>query len=267
MITKQLTPCSLAQIAASGQCFRLTECTDNWWRVCAGAQCVRVRQQDDRLTFTCGEDEFTSYWRHYFDWDTDYTAFLAAVSAEDAFLTQAAAYGHGLRILRQELWETLITFLISQNNNIPRIRAAVEALCTRWGTQKTDAAGAPYYTFPEKDALAQASMPELRAAGLGYRDKYIHAICQSSFDPAVIAALPPAQAQAQLLTLPGVGPKVASCIGLFGLHDLSAFPVDTWMRKVCDAHYPGGFPLARYAGFAGVIQQYMFFYGRAQTGK
>lgn len=267
MITRQLIPCDLAQIAASGQCFRMAARADGWWRLCAGERCVRVRQRGDALDFSCTEAEFEGYWRAYFDWDTDYAAFLAAVSPGDDFLRDATAYGGGLRILRQELWEALITFVISQNNNIPRIRRAVEAICTRWGEMRTDSAGETYYTFPTKGALARAEVTALREIGLGYRDKYIHAICQSDFDPAMVCALPVDEAQLHLTALPGVGPKVASCVRLFGLHDLAAFPVDTWIRKMCDTHYAGRFPVEHYDGFAGVMQQYIFFYGRAQAGK
>ena len=262
MIKKQLAPCSLSQIAASGQCFRMTEQPDGWWRICAGERALRVRQQDDLLTFACTEEEFEGYWRGYFDWDTDYAAILSAVPPQDDFLSRAAVYGAGLRILRQELWEALITFVISQNNNIPRIQRAVEALCARWGERRTDDAGEVYHTFPSKAALARARLGELREIGLGYRDRYIHAICQSDFEPAEVSALPLPDARARLLTLPGVGPKVASCVQLFGLHDLSSFPVDTWIRKMSDAHYGGRFPVEQYEGFAGVIQQYIFYYGR-----
>ncbi|MGN1007755.1 MAG: DNA-3-methyladenine glycosylase family protein [Butyricicoccus sp.] len=263
MICRQLAPCDLGQIAASGQCFRMEAREDGWWRVLAGEHCVRVRQEGDTLTFDADAADFEGFWRAYFDWDTDYAAMLAAVPAEDDFLTAAARYGGGLRILRQDLWETLITFVISQNNNIPRIRNAVEALCRNWGERRTDRAGEPYHAFPAKAALAEATLPELRAIGLGYRDKYIHAIAHSDFDPASVLALPPAEAHAALTALPGVGPKVAACVQLFGLHDLAAFPVDTWIKKMVARHYGGRFPLERYEGFAGVIQQYIFFYGRS----
>ncbi|MGM9613254.1 MAG: DNA-3-methyladenine glycosylase family protein [Butyricicoccus sp.] len=263
MICRQLAPCDLGQIAASGQCFRMEAREDGWWRVLAGAECVRVRREGDTLTLDADAADFEGFWRAYFDWGTDYAAMLAAVPAEDAFLTAAARYGGGLRILRQDLWETLITFVISQNNNIPRIRSAVEALCRNWGERRTDRAGEPYHAFPTKAALAEATLPELRAIGLGYRDKYIHAIAHSNFDPATVSALPPDAAHAALTALPGVGPKVAACVRLFGLHDLAAFPVDTWIKKMVARHYGGRFPLERYEGFAGVIQQYIFFYGRS----
>lgn len=228
MTERKLSPCALEQIADSGQCFRMQAQEEGWWRVCARDKCVYVRQDGDTLSFDCPEDEWEAVWRPYFDWDTDYRAFLAAVPPEDAFLSAAAAYGSGLRILRQDLWETLVTFVISQNNNIPRIRASVEALCRGWGEKRLDSRGEAYYTFPGKAALARAG------------------------------------AHAALLALPGVGRKVAHCVQLFGLHDLSAFPVDTWIRKLCDKHYAGAFPVERYPGFAGVIQQYIFFYGRSK---
>lgn len=265
MIETTLQPCDLGQIAASGQCFRMTACADGWWRVCAADACVYVQQAGGRLRFDCTAAQFETVWRPYFDWDTDYAAILAAVDPADAYLSAAAAYGSGLRILRQDLWETLITFVVSQNNNIPRIRASVEALCRGWGQARTDSRGQTYFTFPAPQALAGASLDELRAAGLGYRDRYVSAIARGGFDAAAVAAMDPADAYAALLALPGVGKKVADCVRLFGLHDLSAFPVDTWIRRLCRAHYGGAFPAGRYAGFAGVIQQYLFFYARGKN--
>lgn len=263
MVYHHLAPCDLGQIAASGQCFRMEARAEGWWRICAGARCVRVRQEGELFAFDTSEEEFQAFWRGYFDWDTDYAAMCAAVPEEDAFLRAATGYGSGLRILRQELWETLITFVISQNNNIPRIQRTVELLCKGWGEQRVDSAGEPYYTFPTKAQLAAADLPALRAIGLGYRDQYIFAIAHSDFDAEAVCRLPLEQAHDALLALPGVGPKVAACVQLFGLHDLAAFPVDTWIRKMVAQHYGGSFPLARYEGFAGVMQQYIFFYGRS----
>ena len=267
MFQTNLVPCDLGQIAASGQCFRMQPAEDGWWRVCARDACVYIQQKDDALLFDCTADAWQTRWRSYFDWGTDYQAILDAVPADDAFLHAAAAYGSGLRILQQDLWETLITFVISQNNNIPRIRAAVEAICRGWGAAHTDSRGQTYYAIPEKEALAQASVEELRAAGLGYRDRYVHAIAHSDFDAQAVAKMDRAAAYEALLALPGVGKKVADCVQLFGLHDLAAFPVDTWIRRMCETHYGGAFPVERYAGFAGVIQQYIFFYGRTGNGK
>lgn len=265
MVEKRLAPCDLGQIAASGQCFRIVQQRDGWWRICAGKDCVRVRQKGDMLCLDTDEAGFMGRWRDYFDWGTDYAAICAAVPESDVFLRQAIAYGSGLRILRQDLWETLITFVISQNNNILRIQRTVEAMCRTWGTPRQDSAGEIYYTFPDKAQLAQASLAQLRAIGLGYRDKYIDAIAHSDFDARQLCAMPAAQAEGALLALPGVGKKVAACVRLFGLHDLSAFPIDTWMQKICNAHYGGHFPVERYEGFAGVLQQYLFFYGRTSN--
>ena len=134
MIYHHLAPCDLGQIAASGQCFRMEARAEGWWRICAGARCVRVRQEGERLAFDTSEEEYQAFWRGYFDWDTDYAAMCAAVPEEDAFLRAAIGYGSGLRILRQDFWETLITFVISQNNNIPRIQRTVELLCKGWAS-------------------------------------------------------------------------------------------------------------------------------------
>lgn len=252
----------LAQIAASGQCFRMNPAAGGGWVLIAGGRYLSARQEGERVFFSCGEEELEGFWRQYFDLDTDYGAFLGAVDPADAFLCAAANFGSGMRILRQDLWETTVTFLISQNNNIPRIKAAVERLCTGWGEKRCAPDGTVYYAFPTKQALAAAELDELRAAGLGYRDKYIQQAARGDIDFAALAALSPARAQETLTALNGVGNKVASCIRLFGLHDLAVFPVDTWIRKLCEQHYGGKFPLERYEGFAGVIQQYIFYYGR-----
>lgn len=264
MVCRVMDQFDLRQIAASGQCFRMTALPTGGWRILAGERCVHACQQGETISFYCEEQDFNHFWTHYFDLDTDYSVFLHAIDEKDEFLTAAGRYGSGLRILRQDLWETLVTFVISQNNNIPRIRAAVEKLCVRWGEQKLTPEGDVFYAFPTKQALAGAELEELRAMGLGYRDRYVQSIARAPLDFAALAELPPDKAHAALTALPGVGEKVANCVRLFGLHDLSVFPVDTWIRRMCQTYYGGRFPLERYEGFAGVIQQYIFYYGRAK---
>lgn len=262
MVEKILAPCDLAQIADSGQCFRMTKQDDGSYKICAADLCTYAQMKGQKLILECTEQEFEDFWKDYFDWDTDYQKICDSVDKEDEFLTEAVKYGSGMRILKQELWEMLITFMISQNNNIPRIQKSVETICEKFGDKKTDIRGNEYFTFPTKPQLAKASIDELRQCGLGYRDRYIYEIAHSDFDVYSLKNMDIDLAEKELCKITGVGKKVANCVKLFGLHDLASFPIDTWIRKLCDKYYNGSFPVDKYKGYAGVIQQYIFFYGR-----
>lgn len=261
------------QIARSGQCFRFEELPSGAVRLTALGARLTVRSAGEgRFAFSCGEREFEARWHDYFDLATDYAAIGARIPESDAFLRAAFASGSGLRILRQEPWETLASFIVSQNNNIPRIRASVEKLCERFGERREDGEGA-FCCFPEPEALACAGEDALRACGLGYRAAYLSGVsrmaAEGRLNLGAMSALNDEQLRQRLCVLPGVGPKVAQCVMLFGFHRLAAFPVDTWIRRSLQAHYPQGFPLERYADCGGVIQQYMFCYERktAKEGK
>ena len=258
-------------IARSGQLFRWEELSGGAVRFTARDARVTVRPAGEgAFAFSCGEEAFENRWRSYFDLDADYAAIGARIPREDAFLTAAYRYGRGLRILRQDAWEALASFVVSQNNNIPRICASVRALSERFGERREDAQGA-FFAFPTPQELTRASEDELRGCGLGYRAAYIAALARETaegrLDLGALCALEDESLRAALCGLTGVGPKVAQCAMLFGFHRLAAFPVDTWIRRTLAARYPGGFPLERYAGCGGVIQQYMFVYERylAQT--
>lgn len=243
--------CDLGQIYRSGQCFRWREMGPGDYEIPVPGHCVRVRQQGQMFDFSCQEEEFDAFWRAYFDLDTDYGAIKAQVDPKDAYLTAAVANGGGMRILRQDVWEMILTFILSQNSNIPRIRKCLAGLCALYGGQ-----------LPAPGQLACQCEEALRALSLGYRAKYLCA-AGAYFDGDALVRLrrmPYGQAHAFLRGCTGIGPKVADCICLFGLHHTDAFPIDTHIRSILAQHYPQGFPLERYAGCAGVLQQYMFFY-------
>lgn len=182
----------------------------------------------------------------------------------DARLYEAAIQGYGIRILRQPVFETIITFLVSQNNNIPRIKATIEKLCERFGRKMTAPGGQQYYTFPEPEVLADVD--KLQGLGLGYRDKYIAAAAKIAASGCIdierLEAEEYSTAKLILTNFLGVGEKVADCICLFALHKLEAFPVDTWVKKIEERYYGGRFPREKYAGYQGVMQQYLFAYIR-----
>lgn len=264
MISRTIDNFSLEQIARSGQCFRMTLLDDGACRIIAGDRYLEVRQQGKLCRFDCDEADFDGFWRSYFDLDTDYSAYIDRINPNDAYLTAAAELGSGIRILRQDLWEMIVTFLISQQNNIVRIRRCIENICKKYGERKMTASGIVYYAFPKPEALAVLGEDDLKACNLGYRSKYVVRASQSAaageLDLEAVAGMPYKKAREALLELYGVGEKVADCICLFALHHLQAFPVDTHIHQAMDAHYRRGFPNRRYNGIRGVMQQYIFYY-------
>lgn len=266
----------MEKIMDSGQVFRIRKMEDASFLTLAGHRAVRIRQEENRILFSCSRDEFLDFWQDYFDLSTDYTAIRRSVDPADAYLNAAVSHGCGIRILRQELWETILSFLISQNNNISRIQNSLEALCARYGDE-LDPEGifppsctpAPLYAFPTPEALCSAGPEGLQGLGLGYRDKYIWKMAQRCCGPSgkewlgTLSSCGYEQAMDLLLREYGIGRKVADCICLFSLHHVDAFPVDTHIRQILDGHYPEGFPFSRYRGYAGILQQYLFYYKRA----
>ncbi len=251
------------QICRSGQCFRMEQLSDGAYALTAYGKYLEVRQQGAEVAFSCTEEEFKSVWLAYFDLDADYGSVKRAIDPADSYLQAAARLGGGIRILRQELWEMIVTFIISQRNNIPRIKKCVAAVCRRFGEKGTDFRGRQYDRFPLPEALADASEEALRECGLGYRAPYIKKTAQmvksGQTDLSGLSALAYPEAKKELLKLCGVGDKVADCISLFALHYMEAFPVDTHIQDMLK-RYPKGFPFERYAKFAGILQQYAFYY-------
>ena len=167
-------------IARSGQLFRWEELESGAVRFTAGDRRVTVRPAGEgTFAFSCEEAAFETLWRGYFDLNADYAAIGARIPREDAFLTAAYRYGRGLRILRQDAWEALASFIVSQNNNIPRIRASVQALSERFGERREDGEGT-FFAFPTPAGLARATEDALRACGLGYRAAYIAALARET---------------------------------------------------------------------------------------
>ena len=254
----------LGKIHNSGQCFRWEERRDGTYRIPGKEHCLRIRKTTDKeYEADCTEEEFSRYWRDYFDLAENYESIrLRIEEGEDPFLHHAAEAEKGIRILRQDPWETLVSFIISQNRNIPAIRRSIEWLCRIAGEQKLDRAGEEWYSFPSPEAVARAPESDLALCRLGYRAPYVKAAAESAlhgdFDAARLQNVPDDELMEELTKLYGVGVKVASCVVLFGFHRLDAFPIDTWVRKVLDNEYPDGYPFERYRPFNGVCQQYMF---------
>lgn len=257
----------IQKIADSGQCFRLRRGVYGGYTLLAHDRVLRIRQTQEGCFLDCDQAEYDSLWRGYFDMDTDYAAIRAEADPEDAFLQRACAYGQGIRMLRQDPWEMLVSFIISQRKNIPAIQYCIEALCSRYGDLLEDTEEGHFASFPSARRLAALDEESFLACSLGYRAKYLLAaarmVASGALNLEAIAVLPDEALFSALLAVPGVGEKVANCVMLFGYHRLSRFPRDVWINRVEEREYGGAFPLERYPDLAGALQQYVFYYARS----
>ena len=267
MITKEIDCFDLEQTAESGQCFRWRKLDNNKYLIPAYGRCVTVSQVGNRFEMSCDEEEFEKVWSYYFDLQTNYSDIIKRIDKKDSFLAEAAEYGRGIRILNQEFWETVISFIISQNNNIPRIKGSIERLCEKYNVQSTYLKDTDIYMIPHfDDIVSGGGRDSLKELGLGYRDEYIWLMCEyeskhSEFEK-YTGSLDYGESLKYLMSFKGIGKKVANCICLFGLHHLDACPIDVWMKKIIDEEYGGVMPAWMTDRYAGVYQQYTFFYKR-----
>ncbi|MEE8885173.1 MAG: DNA glycosylase [Eubacteriales bacterium] len=260
---------NLRKVNDSGQCFRWKELPSGEWLIPSAGHMVYARQTaPDEIELSCTEEEFRDFWRAYFDLDTDYGEAVKMIDPSDTFLQSAAAAGHGIRILRQDAWETLITFIISQRKNIPAIRTCVDKLCRAAGYPVfADRGGNEIFGFPSPgDILAADADGRLESCSLGYRLPYIRetaeAVQEDNGWQTTLSEMSDEDLLEKLMSYKGVGVKVAKCAMLFGFHRLDQFPVDVWIHRALEQEYPDGFDFERYSPYGGVIQQYIFAYYR-----
>lgn len=261
------------RVAESGQCFRWEKAEPDTYRILAGRSCLYMKALgEDRYALDCGRRAFEDFWQDYLDLRENYGQIRAMIDpGKDPFLFAASEAEKGIRILRQDPWEMLITFIISQNRNIPAIRRSVELLAQCCGEKMTDTRGRTYYAFPDPEAAASLTETELKACRLGYRSRYVkaaaEAVLEGSIDLPSLADAEEERTMEELTGILGVGIKVASCVSLFGLHHTDAFPVDVWMKRILKERYPGGYPFERYSPYNGIFQQYMFAFCRHMAGE
>lgn len=264
LIKKTINNFNLSQICQSGQCFRMMQKSNNLYSVIAGDKYLEMEQQGKECNFYCDEADFQNFWKDYFDLEGDYATCIEQINPRDAYLLNAAAFGSGIRILRQDLWEMIVSFLISQQNNIARIRKCIQNICECYGEKKLNNQGEIYFAFPTPESLACLEEDDLKECNLGYRSKYVvraaRSVVSGQLDLEAVRQMPYKKAKEELMKLFGVGEKVADCICLFALHHLQAFPVDTHINQALENHYKRGFPKTRYKGYQGVMQQYIFYY-------
>ena len=265
MIERVLNDFDIDQIANSGQCFRFHRVGDKSYNLIAGTHLLNIQQNGRTVRFDCDEDEFNAIWRPYFDLDADYGRCKAAVAKRDTYLAERRCIRRWTAYSAAGPVGRLFYALSSPNRTISRgLPSVSENLCSLFGKPVIIRVNRYTIAFPTAERLAACTPEDLAPVRLGYRAKYICAaarqVASGAVDLEAVRHMDYAHAKAELLRLTGVGIKVAECICLFALHHIDAFPVDTHIRQMLDAHYPKGFPLKRYKGFAGVMQQYAFYY-------
>ncbi len=261
----------LFQIFDCGQCFRFdaSESDPKVFEGVAFGKYISVSQTDDAVTiFGADENDFNSVWRSFFALDTSYNDIRSSISSKfgnDKTILSAMECGKGIRILKQDPWETVCSFIISQNNNIPRIKKIIASLSRELG-EKIAFGGNEYYAFPSPEALFNAGKDKLFELKTGFRAGYLYDAAQKvvsgELDLDYIAALPTNELMSALMTVKGIGPKVASCIALFGYGKTDAFPIDVWIKRVLEKYYPDGLDISSLGEYAGIAQQYLFYYER-----
>lgn len=263
IIVKNVTSLDLGETLDCGQSFRWRDNGDGSFTGVAYEKLVTVSIQNGDLHIeNTTEQDFEKIWRNYFDLDLDYDSIRISIGKIHPVLKEASAYAPGIRILQQEPWEALCTFIISQNNNIKRIKGIVDRLCTTFGDKIGDT---DFYTFPKAETLAKLTPDDLAPLRAGFRNKYIidasQKVATGEVDLEKCKNVPYDDARAELCKIKGVGNKVADCTLLFGMHRIEAFPIDVWMRRAMERLFPGmtGEDFGEYAGIA---QQYIFHYAR-----
>ena len=260
-ILKNIVPFDLALTLDCGQAFRWKALPDGSFEGIAMGRYLKIKQENNDLIFyNTTKAEYESIWRKYFDIDRDYNDILNR-AGKNKKLAEITKNCGGIRILKQDPWEALCSFIISQNNNIPRIKGIIERLCENFGDKIEGG-----YTFPSAERIASLTVEDLAPLRSGFRAKYIldAAIkCSGCLILDDIYSLDLDTARSSLMTVKGVGPKVADCALLFGFGFLAAFPMDVWMKRAMavlfDNKLPDGFE-----DCAGIIQQYIFEYARSE---
>lgn len=278
-IIKNCQSFKVRDIFECGQCFRWNEETDGSYTGIFGHNVINVQEEKDIVITGICDGDIKDICKNYFDLDRNYEEIKETLSLIDDNMKESIKYGEGIRILNQDLWEMIISFIISANNNIPRIKGIIERISAKYG-QEIKFRGTSYYTFPTIDELSQASVKDLKDLGLGFRDRYVFEttkkIKEGKINLENLKQEPTNEVRKQLLTLTGVGPKVADCIMLFStLKRFDVFPVDVWVRRVMNDLYIHNedetkvnkkqiqeIARDKFGALEGIAQQYLFYWKR-----
>lgn len=273
-IINNLKDFELDHIFECGQCFRWKKQNDGSYTGVIKEGVINIKKENDTATI-CGEvvGNIEDIFYSYFDMDTDYQKIKSILCENDANMKMASDYGYGIRILQQDTWEMVVSFIISAANNIPRISKTIENISREYG-KMVEFQGEVFYLFPTPEELSKAKIEDLRKLNLGFRDKYVYAVTQKIANGEVnlenLKNMSLKDAKKELMKLPGIGAKVADCILLFSMGKKEAFPVDTWIKKVMNELYIEStnitkineYALNKFGNYAGIAQQYLFYYKR-----
>ena len=258
---KGLEHFDLANTLDCGQAFRWSADDNNIWSGIVSGVYLELEKMADGtiILYNTNEEKFGGIWKDYFDLERDYDTIISSVQNNEILKT-AAEFGKGIRVLNQEPWETLCSFIISQNNNIKRIKGIIKTLCENFG-EKIEGG----YTFPSAQKIASLSIDDLAVLRAGFRNKYIldaaTKVSKGEINLSVLKDMPLDDARAELMKIKGVGPKVADCALLFSHKHITAFPKDVWIKRAMEVLFDGELPKEAQP-YAGIIQQYIFFYAR-----
>ena len=272
----------LSQILECGQCFHFDKLDEEVYEVVAFGKAVKMEQTDKMLRiYGSSMEDYETIWKSYLDMDNDYGLIKQSVIKADGALKTAVDEKSGIRILNQDFFETLISFIISQNKNIPQIKQCVKNISHRFGDEVIGYNGEAFYVFPDVKKLHDVTEDELRECKVGFRAPYIKNATEAVYSGTVtkekLDSLDIAQARELLMTIKGVGEKVANCVLLFGLGRREAFPVDVWMKRIMEQMYFDGkdtkkqdieaFAVEKFGDIGGYAQQYLFDYARTTLFK
>ena len=272
----------LSQILECGQCFHFDKLDEEVYEVVAFGRAVKMEQTDKVLRiYGSSMEDYEGIWKLYLDMDNDYGLIKQSVIKADGALKTAVDEKSGIHILNQDFFETLISFIVSQNKSIPQIKQCVKNISHRFGDEVIGYNGEAFYVFPDVQRLHDATEEELRECKVGFRAPYIKNATEAVYSGAVtkekLDELDIAQARELLMTIKGVGEKVANCVLLFGLGRREAFPVDVWMKRIMEQMYFDGkdtkkqdieaFAVKKFGDLGGYAQQYLFDYARTTLFK
>lgn len=260
IVIKNIKNFSLQQTLDCGQAFRWQKDNGGTWCGIADGKYIELYEEaEDIIISKSNQKDFEEFWIEYFDLKRDYSAIIDSFS-ENEILKRASVFSSGIRILRQQPWEALCSFIISQNNNIPRIKGIISRLCENFGEKLGN-----IYAFPRAEVLAKLCPEDLAVIKSGFRAKYIidaaKRVSSGEIDLNSLRCLNYEYARNQLLKIKGVGPKVADCALLYGCGHIEAFPKDVWIKRALDEFFEGKIPECALKN-AGIAQQYIFYYIR-----
>jgi len=276
LILTDVSDFELGDIFECGQCFRWNKQPDGAYIGVASGKALKInRTEEGIILYNTTEAEFKSFWYDYFDLDRDYAKIRQKLSS-DKNLSDAFGFGSGLRLLRQQLWECVVSFIISASNNIPRMKKIVELFCEKFG-EEINYLENTYHAFPTPEKTASLSLEDLAVIRAGFRDKYIldaakKFLSDEEITTENLSKVSTKEAKEILMRINGVGSKVADCVLLFGLGKYDSFPVDVWMKRIMEYCYFDNSPQSintisefakkHFGDLGGFAQQYLFFYAR-----